>query len=77
MQVLKTGNGPQEKDSGLTPAIYLCTDFEGSLDCVDKEMSNPQWRTLEEIHALNGIHVLMDENLSGKQKLFLINMMGL
>lgn len=43
------GLGPTEPDTGLTPMIFLCTEFEGEPECDDLEMVNPQFCTLEEI----------------------------
>jgi len=50
--LIPIGTGPVEPDTGLTPYLFLCTDYEGEPDCVDLEMTNPTFRTLEEIHDL-------------------------
>lgn len=46
------GRGPEEPGTGLAPYLFLCTDFEGEPDCIDLEMANPKFRTLEEIEQL-------------------------
>lgn len=51
-ELIPLGTGPVEPDTGLTPYLFLCTDFEGEPDCVDLEMTNPKFRTMEEIGQL-------------------------
>lgn len=46
------GYGPEEPDTGLAPHLFLCTEYEGEPDCVDLEIANPQFRTLEELNEL-------------------------
>ena len=41
-----------EPDTGIQPYIFLCTEYEGEPNCVDGEMADPQFRTLEEIELL-------------------------
>ena len=54
--LIPLGVGPVEPDTGLTPMIYLCTEYEGEPECVDLEIANPQFCTLEELaQAKNGM----------------------
>lgn len=46
------GHGPEEPDTGLAPHIFLCTKYEGELECADLEMTNPQFRDIDEIREL-------------------------
>ena len=52
-ELIPLGYGPVEPETGLTPIIYLCTAFDGTPDCVDLEIANPQFRTLAEIEQMN------------------------
>lgn len=51
-ELIPIGIGPFEPESGLRSHIFLCTEFEGEPDCVDLEMVNPQFRSMEELEAL-------------------------
>lgn len=51
-ELIPIGIGPFEPESGLRAHIFLCTEFEGEPDCVDLEMTNPKFRTLEELNEL-------------------------
>lgn len=51
-ELIPIGIGPFEPESGLRSHIFLCTDFDGEPDCVDLEMTNPRFRTLEELEEL-------------------------
>ena len=51
-ELIPLGRGPMEPDTGIEPYIFLCTEFEGEPNCVDGEMADPQFRTLEEIELL-------------------------
>ena len=51
-ELLPLGRGPSEPETGIRPHVFLCTDFEGEPNCVDGEMADPQFRTLEEIELL-------------------------
>lgn len=46
------GRGPAEPDTEIRPYIFLCTDYEGEPNCVDREMAEPGFRTLEELEQL-------------------------
>lgn len=46
------GYGPVEPDTGLTPAIFLCTEWNGDIECKDLEITAPLFRTLEELEQL-------------------------
>ena len=50
--LIPLGRGPMEPDTGIQPYIFLCTEYEGEPNCVDGEMADPQFRTLEEIELL-------------------------
>lgn len=51
-ELMPLGRGPMEPDTGIQPYIFLCTEYEGEPNCVDGEMADPQFRTLEEIELL-------------------------
>lgn len=51
-ELIPLGRGPMEPDTGIQPHIFLCTEYEGEPNCVDGEMADPQFRTLEEIDLL-------------------------
>lgn len=51
-ELMPLGRGPVEPDTGIQPYIFLCTEYEGEPNCVDGEMADPQFRTLEEIDLL-------------------------
>lgn len=51
-ELIPLGRGPMEPDTGIEPYIFLCTEYEGEPHCVDGEMADPQFRTLEEIAQL-------------------------
>lgn len=46
--------GDYEEDSGMIPAIFLCTEWAGTLHPVDGEMENLRFRTIDDIlsHSL-------------------------
>ncbi len=50
--LIPLGTGPVEPDTGLTPYLFLCTDYDGEPNCVDLEMTNAKFRTLEELDQL-------------------------
>lgn len=51
-ELIPLGRGSMEPDTGIQPYIFLCTEYEGEPNCVDGEMADPQFRTLEEIELL-------------------------
>lgn len=51
-ELIPLGRAPMEPDTGIQPYIFLCTEYEGEPNCVDGEMADPQFRTLEEIELL-------------------------
>lgn len=51
-ELIPLGRGPMEPDTGIQPHIFLCTEYEGEPNCVDGEMADPQFRTLEELEQL-------------------------
>lgn len=50
--MIPLGFGPKEPDTGLTPYLFLCTEYEGEPDCVDLEMTGATFRTMEELDQL-------------------------
>lgn len=46
------GRGPAEPDTEIQPYIFLCTDYEGEPNCVDREMADPTFRAMEELEQL-------------------------
>ena len=48
-ELIPLGCGPVEKDTGLTQHIFLCTEYEGTPDNLDLEMTDVQFKTLEEL----------------------------
>lgn len=52
-ELIPLGLGPVEEDTGLTPYIFLCTEYDGTPDNLDLEMVDIQFRTLEEIESMS------------------------
>lgn len=46
------GYGPYEPDTGLKPAIFLATEWEGDLQSLDGEMTEIQFRSLSELNEM-------------------------
>ena len=51
-ELLLLGYGPEEPDTGYTPAVFLCTKWDGDPQCVDGEMAYPTFLSPEEIYQL-------------------------
>ena len=51
-ELIPLGRGPYEPDTGLTPYLFLCTDYEGEPDCLDLEMTGAKFRTMSELDEL-------------------------
>ena len=55
-KMVQLGYGPKEPDTGITPVIFLCTEFEGDPKSIDLEMTQIRFLDLEQIkemeHAL-------------------------
>lgn len=51
-ELIPLGRGPYEPDTGLTPYLFLCTDYEGEPDCLDLEMTGAKFRTMAELDEL-------------------------
>lgn len=51
-ELTPVGRGPAEPDTEIQPYIFLCTDYEGEPNCVDREMAESEFRTLEELEQL-------------------------
>lgn len=50
-ELVSIGRGPIEADTGLSPHIFLCTDYEGEIKCVDGEIRDPRFMSHEEIDS--------------------------
>lgn len=46
-ELVPIGNGPVESDTGYSPNLFLCTDYDGEPNCTSNEMSWPQFVDLE------------------------------
>ncbi len=51
-ELIPIGRGPAEPDTGIKPHVFLCTEYHGDLHCVDGEMKDPKFLSLEEIEQL-------------------------
>lgn len=49
--IIQLGNGPKEPETGIAPAIFLCTEYDGEPKCDDLEMVAPQFLSLDELEA--------------------------
>lgn len=63
------GQGPKEKDTGLQPYLFLCTEYSGTPNCEDLEMTGAKFSTMEELDEkaeslfgpfADGLKILMD-----------------
>ena len=63
------GKGPKEKDTGLQPYLFLCTEYSGTPNCEDLEMTGAKFSTMEELNEkaesmfgpfADGLKILMD-----------------
>lgn len=63
------GQGPEEKDTGLKPYLFLCTEYYGTPNCEDLEMTGAKFSTMEELDEkaeslfgpfADGLNILMD-----------------
>ena len=63
------GQGPEEKDTGLKPYLFLCTKYYGTPNCEDLEMTGAKFSTIEELNEkaesmfgpfADGLNILMD-----------------
>ena len=52
-ELILLGRGPKENETDLTPYLFLCTDYTGVPECMDLEMVNPRFLTLEELGDLD------------------------
>lgn len=48
-ELIPLGFGPMEADTGLTPAVFLCTDYEGEPYSRDGEMLAPAFKSMDEL----------------------------
>lgn len=49
--IIQLGYGPKEPETGIAPAIFLCTEYDGEPKCDDLEMVAPQFLSLDELEA--------------------------
>lgn len=49
--IIQLGYGPKEPETGIAPAIFLCTEYDGEPECDDLEMVAPQFLSLGELEA--------------------------
>ena len=61
--LIPLGNGPKEPDTGITPAVFLCTDWEGEIACDHEEMRAPTFLSMEQIE--NSKHSLFQPFADG------------
>ena len=63
------GQGPEEKDTGLKPYLFLCTEYYGTPNCEDLEMTGAKFSTIDELNEkaesmfgpfADGLNILMD-----------------
>lgn len=50
--LIPIGRCPYDPEGGPEPHLFLCTDYEGELDCTDLEMRDATFRTLDELEEL-------------------------
>ena len=48
-ELIPIGCGPKEPDTGLSPVLFLCTEYEGTPHCTSDEMSDARFLTLNEL----------------------------
>lgn len=48
-ELIPIGYGPKEPDTSLSPALFLCTEYEGTPHCTSDEMSDARFLTLNEL----------------------------
>ena len=51
-ELIPIGYGPKEPDTGLSPVLFLCTEYEGTPCCTSDEMSDARFLTLNELLML-------------------------
>ena len=48
-ELIPIGCGPKEPDTGLSPTLFLCTEYEGTPHCISDEMQDARFLTLNEL----------------------------
>lgn len=48
-ELIPIGYGPKEPDTGLSPVLFLCTEYEGTPCCTSDEMKDARFLTLNEL----------------------------
>lgn len=51
--IIQIGFGPWEPDTGLKPAVFLATEYEGDLKNTDGEMGDLRFRSLAELQEMD------------------------
>lgn len=54
-ELIPFGYGPYETETGLTPILYLCTEYTGTPNCADLEIANPKFLSLGEIEEQSSL----------------------
>lgn len=52
-ELIPLGFGPREDDTGMTPAVFLCTDYNGRPYSRDGEMMAPVFHSMEELMEMS------------------------
>lgn len=52
-ELVPIGYGPEEPTSGLTPCLFLCTDYDGEPYMASDEIKDPEYLSLEELDLLS------------------------
>lgn len=52
-ELIPLGFGPREDDTGMTPAVFLCTDYNGQPYSRDGEMTAPVFRSMKELMEMS------------------------
>lgn len=52
-ELIPLGFGPREDDTGMTPAVFLCTDYNGEPYSRDGEMMAPVFRSMGELMEMS------------------------
>lgn len=52
-ELIPLGFGPREDDTGMTPAVFLCTDYNGEPYSRDGEIMAPVFRSMEELMEMS------------------------
>lgn len=59
-ELISLGTGPTEPDTGLTPHLFLCTEYEGEPASGDLEITNIKFRSLDELENVDMFQPFID-----------------